>query len=412
MGGTQRAAKFVKYLPEFGWQPIVLTVKDIAYYAKDESLVADVASAQIHRTGSLDPQRLLWLLKNKKKQDRGEVQSISPSQSLLSSLLSWIFIPDNKLLWLPFAFWRARKIIKNENISHVITTSPPHSVHILGLVLKRLFKVSWLADFRDGWADGNFQNEPTAGHRALNRLMEKKILNSADAVVTVSAGLTRKMAKVVKAENKFHTITNGFDQEDFESAKVQPVDERFTMTYSGTISEISPVEDLLKALSGLLLNKKELKDQIKLQFVGKDISGTALKMVEELDLSSLVEFFGYVNHRKAIANILRADLLIYPVSDRASQDFIPGKTFEYLASGKPVLVIGPEIEGVSILQNHSEIKVVENGNLSKIEESLLDFIEKGRKTFDTPNWKELSKYERKALNGELAKVLDSFALGK
>lgn len=412
MGGTQRAAKFVKYLPEFGWQPIVITVKDIAYYARDESLMADVASAQIHRTGSLDPQRLLWLFKNKKMQAEGGTPPISPSRTFLSKLLNWIFIPDNKLLWLPFAFWRARKIIKSENVSHVITTSPPHSVHILGFSLKYLFKVNWLADFRDGWADGNFQNEPTACHRALNRWLEKKVLNNVDAIVTVSAGLTAKMAKAVESENRFHTITNGFDHKDIESAAVEPVDDRFTITYSGTISEISPVEDLLQALSKLLLTRKELKNKIILQFVGMDISGTTLKMVEELDLASVVEFTGYLNHTKAVAKILQADLLIYPVSDQASQDFIPGKTFEYLASGKPVLVIGPEIEGVSILRNFSEVKIAENGTLSKIEELLLDFIVNRSRVRGTSDWKRLSKYERKTLTGQLVKVLDSFALRK
>src|SRR3990172_4970802 len=171
MGGTQRVAKFAKYLPEFDWQPYIVTVKNIAYYSYDETLIKDIAKVKVIRTGSFDPQRLFYIL-NKFKKKQASAAGLSPKKRKLNQVLNWLLIPDTKILWLPFVLFHAVKIIKRENIKHIITTSPPHSVHLAGFLLKIFFGIKWFADFRDGWISGNFQSEPTFFHRWANRRLQ------------------------------------------------------------------------------------------------------------------------------------------------------------------------------------------------------------------------------------------------
>jgi len=176
MGGTQRMAKFVKYLPQFGWKPYVVTVKDIVYFAKDESLLADVRDADITRTGSLDPQRLLARFAFGKPQSAvARKASGSKVWRTTNRLLQWVFVPDAKVLWLPFALYRAWKRLRSENIDCVLTSAPPHASQLLGFALKKMTKIPWVADFRDGWAHGNFQTRRETGFKTRRRHHDRLI---------------------------------------------------------------------------------------------------------------------------------------------------------------------------------------------------------------------------------------------
>ena len=156
MGGVQRATKFAKYLPSFGWEPIILTVKDVDYFAKDYTLLKELSSdTKVIRTGSFDPLRLSYLLKSimkKNKKSRGETYT-----PLKAKILSWLFFPDNKIGWIPFALSKGLKICKNEKIDLIFSTSPPPSLHLIGYFLKKLTGKVWLADFRDEWIGYQYQ---------------------------------------------------------------------------------------------------------------------------------------------------------------------------------------------------------------------------------------------------------------
>lgn len=405
MGGTQRAAKFVKYLREFGWRPFVVTVKDVAYYTKDASLLQEVQTAKIARTGSFDPQRLMALFASKKSASLPNARPHKLTQTV-NSFLSWILIPDTKILWLPFAFFKAIKIIRKEKIDCLLTTSPPHSVHLLGKFLKRVTGIPWVVDFRDGWSEGNFQKEPTPVHKRLNRALEKSVLRNADHVVGVSSKLVSRLVEQFEDYSaKFHTITNGFDSDDFPKKKLGS-NKKFTITYSGTLTAISPVDSFLKALSGLVSRRPEMRSDILVNFVGTDLVGVK-NVVENMNLSDVVEFRGYLTHREAIENILKSDLLLYTIAEWASEDFIPGKTFEYLASRIPVLAIGPRVEGVQILEKYASVLYFTHEKVEEIIQALLrsytDFKE-GRP--GPKNQKDFSRFDRRALTKSLAEILD------
>ena len=405
MGGTQRVAKFVKYLPKFNWQPVVITVKDVAYYAKDPSLNFDVKGAVVYRTGSLDPQRLLYLI------NKDCVTTGDRSQSWVKKLINFCLTPDNKILWLPFALGCALKVLTKEKLNCIFTTSPPHSVHLVGYCLKLLTGKPWVADFRDGWTGGNFQYEPTVIHRVVNKFLQDCVVKKADQIITVSEGLRERLRNGMNLkEKKFCVITNGFDEEDLPKDFPKVRNKKFTMTYCGTVSNIAPLKDFFAGLLQLIKNYPHLKNEFQVRIVGKWINGDFEQFQENRDLRAILQIKNYLPHNQALQEIMRADLLILPVADWAGSDFIPGKTFEYLASGKPVLVIGPEVEGVKILQKYTEIEMVEPGNHNGVQNAILKFFTKYKGHSLTRRLNtEIIIYERKNLTKQLANILNELS---
>lgn len=410
MGGTQRVAKFVKYLPEFGWKPVVVTVKDIFYYAEDRSLLEDVKDAQVRRTGSLDPQRLLELFSNVRAPRQKVAHSNEPSWThKVNRLLSWMLLPDTKLLWQPFAYKAAMDIIRAGKIDCLLTTSPPHSVHLAGSLLHKMYKIPWVADFRDGWASGNFQYEPTKLHRRLNNLLEEHILKQADQVISVSAPLTEKLQQCdLENRGRFYTITNGFDRQDFSEQKPQSEDDVFTITYSGAMSNIAPLQGFFTALSELLKSQPDLRKKLGVRLVGLDMEGQMQRFVTDAGLKELVTFCGYRPHTEAVGFLLKSHLLLYPVADWANDDFVPGKTFEYMAAQKPVLALGPNVEGVRLLKNVADVDHAGHKDISKIVDLLEARIEgEWGMSQNSSKGKTLERFERKTLTRKLASILDT-----
>ncbi len=402
-------AKFVKYLPSFEWQPYVITVKDIAYYAKDASLLTDVQGAKVFRTGSLDPQRLLAILFDKKERERNNKESAAKRWITLHKFFTWFFIPDSKKLWVPFATMKALKIVRKERIDCLLTTSPPHSIHLAGKLIQAWTKLPWVVDFRDDWSRGNFQSEPTPLHKWVNARLENWVIKSANRIVGVSHGLVEKMCEKVSGDpSRFTAITNGFDDDDFQAFQPGLRNQKFTMTYCGTLSSIAPVSGFLKGLSGLIRRKPDLKANVTVKFVGLNLAAEIEREIFKLGLDDIVQWTGYAPHREALQHIMQADLLLYPIADWASRDFIPGKTFEYLASGKPVLAIGPSVEGVEILQETTAVELVGHHDLQAIETAIFkqySMFEKGR-GISVLGQSGKSQYERRELTKRLAEVLD------
>lgn len=409
MGGTQRIAKFVKYLPQFSWQPVVVTVKDVVYYARDETLLQDVAQARCYRTGSLDPQRLAAILFPAKGASNRPNQTAAPRRwQRLNKILAWCFIPDPKVLWLPFALLKSLRLIRREEIACILTTSPPHSVHLAGRLLKKITKLAWVADFRDGWIGGNFQYEPTRLHRWLNQHLEKKILTSADQIVGVSEGLVEELqAHPNRARPGFHVITNGFDLEDLHQLPQPMVNDKFTLTYCGAVTAISPLASFVKSLANLLHTYPAMRHQIGVSIVGVDLTGELAELLRRYEVADVVILLGYQTHLRALEQVVHADLLLYPVASWANRDFVPGKTFEYLLSGNPVLAIGPVVEGVEILKTATRVECVDHSNPKQIEQIVLHYYELYQQGALPKRKGHLPlAYERKQQAQKLAEILN------
>lgn len=346
MGGTQRIAKWAKYLLRLGWEVTILTVKPIAYYAFDDSLLDELKSARIIRTGSLDPARLLYLFRRKKEHTSGGKEGST-------SWLYWFLIPDAKILWLPIALWQAWRKIRQQKILLVITSGPPHSSHFIGWILSKIAGVKWVSDFRDTWSQGNFLPIPTALHRFLHRVMEKRIVTDAEVVTATSQGVADSLAAIGnRAAGATYFLPNGYDSEDFVDSPPAP-DNCFDVSYVGAIASYADPSTLLEGFRLFVESAQLSPAEAKLHFVGADLTGKLAAQVRENNLEAYVVAGGYRSHREAVTALRQADLLVYLVRPGSFQALIPGKTFEYIAAGKPVLAIGDRIEGMQLLMQQA-----------------------------------------------------------
>lgn len=415
MGGTQRSAKFVKYLPLFNWEPIVITVKDVQYYAHDDSLLNEIGNPTIIRTESLDPLRLIARFKKTKSAASANLNTPGATWKRLLNILNriiggWMLIPDSKVLWLPFAIYQAVKIMTSQKIKVIYTTSPPQSAHLGGIIIKLITGAKWVADFRDDWTGGESQASPTIFHTFINRLLEKFVLKYADRGIGMCDPLTASLRKKSGQEarnNKFSTIMNGYDPEDFSDSLNLPSNERFTISHCGSISKVSDPEPFLKAIQSLFHDHPELIGKIQIQFIGMDIFNRLDELVSILGLKPYINPIQYLPHHDAIKAIMRSHLLLLTIFKKTKEEIITGKFFEYLASGKPILLISSEGEVARIIRKLNRGVVVKNDDIDGIQSAILDYFnrfEKNEIAFQQPL--SAAEFDRKNLTRKLSEILD------
>lgn len=339
--GVQRWVKFAKYLPEYGWEPVILTIDPsyAAYPVTDNSLLSEVPrSLRVFRTPAKDYFAIY-------RKDRTKIPSagfaMNQDNSLRGKILRFVrgnfFIPDPRRGWNSHAYRKAIELIRSEGISHVITTSPPHSTQLIGLKLKKAFPaIKWIADLRDPWTDIYYYDQfyPTIIAKAIDSAYEKKILREADSIITVGPSLKKTfVSKVHKAGGKTVVITNGYDREDFSIVVNEPA--KFTITYAGTLSDIYPVSGFLEALE-----KFGEKDFV-MRFVGSVSPAQKCLILSKIKPEN-VQFLPYADHRTAIRYMRESSALLLIIPEHiSSRSILTGKLFEYLASGKPVICLGP-----------------------------------------------------------------------
>ncbi|MCJ7509216.1 MAG: glycosyltransferase family 4 protein [candidate division Zixibacteria bacterium] len=407
MGGVQRALKFAKYLPSFGWQPIILTVKDVDYFAKDYTLLDELPSdVKIIRTGSLDPLRLSYLLKRitrKTKESQGETYT-----PLKAKILSWFFFPDNKIGWFPFALVKGINICKKEKVDLILSTSPPPSCHLIGYVLKRLCGKPWVADFRDLWFGPQYEFFPTPLHTAARKIIEKTISKNADAIVTVNHKITEYIQGY--SPKTIETIFNGYDREDFNFEIKKPTD-RFTILHFGTFGPGLNPEPFFKALSNLIRKKLINSNNIKFIKTGQTIGLNLQSLLDKYNLKDITQTLGYVSsHKGALQILAQADLLLLITSLSPQSKYVtPGKVYEYLAANRPILAIVPEDSSAAqIIQFTQTGKVISPDRIEEIEKAILDYYQNylEKRSGLKPNRAEINKFERKYLTSKLATLFD------
>lgn len=342
--GVQRWLKFTKYLPSSGWIPVILTVKPeyAAYPSRDPSLYGEIPlDVEIHRTKATNYFALFG-------KDQSKIPhagfATGADRTLKGRISRFIrgnfFIPDPRRGWNRYAFRKARALIRKENIRFIITTSPPHSTQLIGRRLKRRFPdIRWIADLRDPWTDIYYYDmfNPSFISRMVDNAMEKSVLTKSDAVMTVGQTLATMLEKKVDAvREKIFILPNGYDEEDFEGI-VPSVPEIFTITYVGTLSPSYPVGSFISAVneirkSGLAVNLRfvgSVPDEIRALFPPDEEKGTT-------------EFIKYCEHPEAIRQIMSTSMLLLIIPDHASnRAILTGKIFEYLATEKPLLFLGP-----------------------------------------------------------------------
>lgn len=343
--GVQRWLKFAKYLPEFGWQPVIITVDPqyASYPQRDESLAKEIGpDCLVYTTKSFELYNLYKLISGKKEVPYGGFANESKESFLqkVSKFLRGNFLlPDPRKGWNKYALKKAEELIREFNIETVVTTSPPHSTQLIGLELKKRNNIKWIADLRDPWTDIYYyhQFKHTAIAQKIDQNYERKVIEQADLIVSVSEDVKRIFAEKSRMPiaEKTIVVPNGYDEDDFKLKDI-PVENRKIITYTGTISEAYDVDKLLEAL--VRLNDK-LKTELLIRFVGK-IPQTVEQRFRDTGLE--IELVGYVDHNKSIEYLMRSDLLLLVLPKVANnKGILTGKFFEYMASQKPILAIGP-----------------------------------------------------------------------
>lgn len=343
--GVQRWLKFVKYLPDFGFQPIVYVPENPTYPIVDEALLSEVSSqAIIIRNKIIEPyQWASFLSKNKTKKISSGIIPNKRKQSVLEQFLLWIrgniFIPDARVLWVkPSVKFLEKYILENE-ISTIITTGPPHSLHLIGLELKKKLNVNWVADFRDPWTTIGYHKALKLSVFAANKHkeLESKVLNSADLIL-VTSPTTRAEFKQISTK-RIEVITNGYDVENVGN---QVLDKKFSLAHIGSfLTERNP-RILWESISELIRENPVFASHFQLKLIGA-VSQEVLYAIDSFQLQNHVLNIGYVSHGEAIVQQKKSQiLLLIEINSEDTKSIIPGKLFEYMVSERPIIGIGPK----------------------------------------------------------------------
>lgn len=350
--GVQRWLKFVKYLNQAGYRPIILTVKNGGFPSIDESLINDVPeNLKVYKTKTFEPFKIYNFLRGKKgKSIEVGMGNLKSKTSFFNSFANYIrsnfFIPDARIGWNKFARKKALKLIIENEIELVITTGPPHSTHLIGDYLKKKSEIKWIADFRDPWSTIFYEKFLNRNEKSKNKnlKLESQVIKNCDALVVVSQGMKEEFDS---DSTKISVISNGFDPSDMEKLETQPTP-YFKLSYIGNLKRNQDVIALWEAISELAKDSK-FAEKFKLSFTG-NVTDSVKGSIEKYGISKFVEYNSFVGHKEATRLMSVANCLYLPIpNSENNKSILTGKIFEYMASGSPILSIGPKDGNASMI---------------------------------------------------------------
>jgi glycosyltransferase involved in cell wall biosynthesis len=336
---VQRIVKYAKYLPEFGWEPIILTVEHPTSPANDNSLLNFIPNeTKIFKTSTFEPFNFYRLITGRKKDETLPKDIIvkKPNEKISEKISRLIranlFVPDARVGWIPFLVKEGMRIIRSENIGILFSTSPPHSVQLGARILAKKSGLPWIADLRDPWIEAYWESEIqriTFIHR-LNENFEKKVLRSADMISTVSEGFVNLFSK--KVSNKYEVFYHGFEFINTETA----TSKSFKIIYLGNMSKYQSPLPLFKALKKF---PAHIKKNIDILIVGRVYTGFEKLRNEFDDLEINIQDYMPYNAAMKFSKQASLLLLINPTPVYGSA-LIPVKIYDYIALRKPIIAIG------------------------------------------------------------------------
>ena len=410
--GVQRWLKFVKYLPDFGIEPIVFIPDNPSYPILDESLVPEVPKGvKIIKYPIKEPYGLASTLS--RKQTKTISSGILPKekkQSLLQKLLLYVrgnfFIPDARVGWVKPSVKFLENFIDQNTIKTIITTGPPHSLHLIGSGLKHSNPaLRWIADFRDPWTTIGYHDKlrMTEKTKAKHIKLERNVLQQADDIIVTSPS-TKKEFEAITSK-PISVITNGFDQELSGAQASVLEDNSFVMSHLGSLLSDRNPKILWQVLSELISEKQGFADAFHLYLAGR-VSQEVVDSIKNHNLNNHFTLLGYIPHNQL--NEIHEEsscLLLIEIDSEKTKAIIPGKVFEYLAAQKPIIALGPKDGDVK-----SIIEETQSGDyfLYTDSERLKEYIYKqfqNRHTALKSNTQAIYKYHRKALTEKLASLI-------
>ncbi len=363
--GVQRIAKLVKYLPRWGWQPVVLTARPGLYLAHDPTLLDEIEKQGIvvHQTRSLDPTRL----------GRGTMAAVQPDpgQRKLAKLITGtLFIPDNKRGWMPFALRAGRELMQQEPFDAVLSTAPPYTSHLIAARLGKQAHLPVVLDYRDDWLGNPRHAYPTRGHYWLHRRMEANALQQAACVTTINATIAAAIRARGPAGLRVEVLPQGYDPEDFLVAPAPRDPQIMRFVYTGMFYDAQQPDAFLEALALFVRDFPEARERVEALFAGLVPPQFAAR-VEALGLGKVVRYIGYLPHRDSVALLRSADVLWLTVGAVAgAAQLSTSKLHEYMGSGLPILGLVPEGEAADALRRYGRSLVVSPVDIESIKQAL------------------------------------------
>jgi glycosyltransferase involved in cell wall biosynthesis len=428
--GVQRTLKFAKYLQEKGNKVIVLTVGEGSSGVIDASLLNDLSlNIKVVRAKAGEP--VFTKLLNKFKQSKSSSYEESSDSSTNSgtsgvqnkfkiylkkaALKAYInlFIPDDKITWKQHAVLEAFDIIKRENIDVIYSTSAPYTSHLIALELKNKTGLPWVADFRDPWTTNRYADYIFITKYA-NKLLESKVINNADAVISVSKPIIEDFINRYPNTDaeKFNVITNGYDEQDFNSFNFQEIKtEKFVITYTGTMYGEDTPENFFKAIENLVSAGSLKVEDLLIRFVGRMSS----KATEQIACFSskyrdTIELIDYVPHEQSIKKLEESYALLFILNGgEECRGIYSGKIFEYIRTNRPIITIVPEGVARDLIIETNTGYCCYPDNISEIENAIscIYLMWQGVEPRLKVNYESVLDYERKALTNKLDKIIDN-----
>ena len=411
--GVQRWVKFSKYLPSEGWQPVIYTPENPELTTTDYSLEEEIPQeAEIIKTHIFEPYGIYRKISgSEKREGQSEVNPINAQKKTLKQKISMLirgnlFIPDPRCMWISPSVRFLKKYLKEHPADIIISTGPPHSMHLIAKNVAEATGIPWIADFRDPWTKMFYFKHLGLSSWAEKRhkALEKSVLDSADAIVAVSPLVQEEFREMTVTP--VHLITNGYDEEDFDQVVEQ--DGYFNITHTGLFAADGNPESLWAALSQKSREDDEFSKMLRIRLAGKN-DKAIISSIINAGLASNLRDIGYVSHQDAVREQKNASVLILPLRKEPEyRATIPGKLFEYLASRRPVLGIGQKDGAMARILESSKAGVVSDWDeYADIYRHISNYWELFKSDKLEAGTENIEKYTRKALTRDMAALMDS-----
>lgn len=402
--GVQRWLKFAKYLPQFGYQPIIYTPENPAYPLRDESLLKDISPDTIILKQPI--KEAYGLIRPPSKNSKGDLPNVN-NDTVVAKFKSWIrgnlFIPDPKISWVKPSIQFLKNYLTNNPVDTVITTGPPHSMHLIGLGLKQNLNIKWVADFRDPWSQfGDLLDKlhVSKTNRKKYAEQEQSVLENCDIVLSTSRHMHQRLQPF--DHSKHRVITNGYDHEDFASFQDRSPEGGLKIYHAGLLNHERHPISFWNALDNLSLQYPDLC----LHLVGSD-TGEVTPYIQGLsNLASRFLYEAHKTHSEVVKEYETSNILLLLVNNSENSNAcIPGKTFEYLATGKPIICFAPKgSEVFSALQDPRHLLLNYSDSTAHIEDRLKGYFNYLSNDMQ-PSMKDKS-YSRRSLTSNLVDLLE------
>ena len=404
--GVQRWLKFVKYLHDFGIEAIVYTVANPRYAIADASLAKEIPKdVTVLKQPIWEPNNVLHRFKRSTAKESAGF--LNPNPSPFGKLLQYIranfFIPDARKFWVKPSVKFLTDYLQKNPVDAIITSGPPHSLHLIGLELKKKRAVNWIADFRDPWTEIDyFEQLPlTKRARYIHDSLEKEVLETADAVLVVGKTMKKKFEHF---SSSIHVLTNGFDTE--EVAKRVALDTKFSITHIGLMNADRNPHAFWRALKEITEENTSFANDYEVQLVGK-IAPEVKDSIRGLELQNVREI-GYVPHKEVKVYQSRSQVLLLAVNNvKSAKGILTGKIFEYLQAKRPILAVGPtDGDLAEVIADTNAGVLVDFNDVASMKTALLKMYDLYKGEGLKVHSKNIQQYHRKNITKELSEIIN------